>query len=134
VTLLLTNSKAVIILLSVSQSLVSIVGPGCFAAAAELSPTSHSGLGVVSSSLFRGDVSASGISALRLVDARGIVCGGQIRGAKKNGGSGGIGASSSVGTKSLGCLGSGMYTSTWSSGTYSGERRACSNNCQAASS
>ncbi|GKF81707.1 hypothetical protein Tco_0240309, partial [Tanacetum coccineum] len=54
------------------------------------------GLGVVSSSLFRGGVSASGISALRLVDGAGI------------------GASSSAGTKSSGCSGSGMYTGTWS--------------------
>ncbi|GKB40897.1 hypothetical protein Tco_0885839 [Tanacetum coccineum] len=46
--LLLTNSRAVIILLSVSRSLVSIVGPGCLAAAAaELSPISHPGLGVL---------------------------------------------------------------------------------------
>nr|GEZ15452.1 DNA/RNA polymerase superfamily protein [Tanacetum cinerariifolium] len=36
--------------------------------AAELSPTSHPGLGVASSGLFRGGVSASGIPALRLVD------------------------------------------------------------------
>ncbi|GKA59608.1 hypothetical protein Tco_0758921 [Tanacetum coccineum] len=35
------------------------------------SPTSHPGLGVVSSSLFRGGVSASRISALRLVDGAG---------------------------------------------------------------
>ncbi|GKB05339.1 hypothetical protein Tco_0833534, partial [Tanacetum coccineum] len=39
-----------------------------------------------------------------------LVCGGRIRGDKKNGGSGGVGASSSDGTKSLGCSGSGMYT------------------------
>ncbi|GKF80659.1 hypothetical protein Tco_0239261 [Tanacetum coccineum] len=113
--LLLTNSKAVIILLSVSRSLVSIVGTGCLAAAAaELSPISHPGLGVVSSSLFRGDVSASGISALRLVDGagRGIGLRGRIREDKKNSGSGGVGASSSAGTKSSGCSGSGMYTGT----------------------
>ncbi|GKF98620.1 hypothetical protein Tco_0297403, partial [Tanacetum coccineum] len=48
------------------------MGPGCLAvAAAELSPISHPGLGVVSSSLFRGGVSASGISALWLVDGAG---------------------------------------------------------------
>ncbi|GKA21711.1 hypothetical protein Tco_0701700 [Tanacetum coccineum] len=45
-----------------------------------------------------------------------LVCGGRIRRAKKDGGNGGIGASSSAGTKSLGCSGSGMYTGTWSSG------------------
>nr|GFD43009.1 hypothetical protein [Tanacetum cinerariifolium] len=45
-----------------------IVGPGRLAAAAELSPTLHPGLGVASSSLFQGSVSASGIPALRLVD------------------------------------------------------------------
>ncbi|GJR94648.1 hypothetical protein Tco_0266822 [Tanacetum coccineum] len=39
-----------------------------------------------------------------------LVRGGRIRGDKKNGGSGGVGASSSVGTKSSGCSGSGMYT------------------------
>ncbi|GKG44083.1 hypothetical protein Tco_0483176, partial [Tanacetum coccineum] len=70
---------ATIILLSLSRTLVStvstelqstlrvIVGPGCLAeAATELSPTSHLGLGAVSSSLFRGGVSALGISALLL--------------------------------------------------------------------
>ncbi|GJX49638.1 hypothetical protein Tco_0276483 [Tanacetum coccineum] len=36
-----------------------------------ISPTSHPGLGVVSSSLFRGGVLASGISALWLVDGAG---------------------------------------------------------------
>nr|GFD32731.1 hypothetical protein [Tanacetum cinerariifolium] len=36
--------------------------------AAELSPTSHPGLKVASSGLLRGDVSALGILALRLVD------------------------------------------------------------------
>nr|GEZ44375.1 hypothetical protein [Tanacetum cinerariifolium] len=78
---MLTISKAVIILLSVSRNLASIVstklqsilraivGHGCLAAtAAKLFLTSHPGLGAVSSSLFRGDVSASRISALRLVD------------------------------------------------------------------
>ncbi|GKG08014.1 hypothetical protein Tco_0333846, partial [Tanacetum coccineum] len=39
-----------------------------------------------------------------------LVCRGRIRGDKKDGGSGGIGASSSAGTKSSGCSGSGMYT------------------------
>ncbi|GJS44100.1 hypothetical protein Tco_0569143 [Tanacetum coccineum] len=54
------------------STLRAIVGPGCLAAAAaELSPTSHPGLGEVNSSLFRGEVSASGISALRLVDGVG---------------------------------------------------------------
>ncbi|GJS18070.1 hypothetical protein Tco_0412542 [Tanacetum coccineum] len=43
-----------------------------------------------------------------------LVCGGRIRGAKKNGGSRGIGASSLAGTKSSGCSGSEMYTGTWS--------------------
>ncbi|GJS57531.1 hypothetical protein Tco_0652315 [Tanacetum coccineum] len=93
--------------------------------AAELSPISHSGLGVVSSSLFRGGVSASEISAMRLVDGIGY----RIRGAKNEmvgSGGDGVGASSSAGTKSLGCSGSGMYTGTWSAGTYSGERGACS--------
>ncbi|GKG44404.1 hypothetical protein Tco_0485842, partial [Tanacetum coccineum] len=56
-----------------------------------------------------------------------LVCGGRIRGDKKNGGSEGVGASSSAGTKSSGCSGSRMYTRTWSSGTYSGECGACSN-------
>ncbi|GJT23668.1 cytochrome c oxidase subunit 3 [Tanacetum coccineum] len=37
---------------------------------------------------------------------QGLVCGGRIRGDKKNGGSGGVGASSSAGTKSSGCSGS----------------------------
>ncbi|GKC77094.1 hypothetical protein Tco_1127868, partial [Tanacetum coccineum] len=70
------------------------VGPDCLAAAAaELSLTSHSGLGVVSSSLFRG---------LRNISSAAI-CGGRIRGAKKNGGSGGVGASSSASTKSSAC-------------------------------
>ncbi|GKG32691.1 hypothetical protein Tco_0430201, partial [Tanacetum coccineum] len=59
---------------------------------------------------------------------------GRICGDKKNGGSRGVGASSSAGTKSSGCSGSGMHTGTWSSGTYSEERGACSNNCRAASS
>nr|GEX74353.1 reverse transcriptase domain-containing protein [Tanacetum cinerariifolium] len=103
---MLTISKAVILLLSVSQNLVSIVftklqstlraivGPGCLTTVIELSPTSHPGLGAVSSSLFRGGVSALGISAIRLVDGtgRGIVCGGQIHRDKKDGGSGGVGA------------------------------------------
>nr|GFC58769.1 hypothetical protein [Tanacetum cinerariifolium] len=54
------------------STLQAIVGPSCLAAAAtELSLTSHLGLGVVSSSLFRGGVSASGISSLRLVDGTG---------------------------------------------------------------
>ncbi|GKF21315.1 hypothetical protein Tco_0069953, partial [Tanacetum coccineum] len=69
-------------------------------------------------------VSASGISALRLVDGAGsgIVRGGRISEGKKDGGGGGaeatsvmyasIGALSSVGTKFLGCLGLGMYTGT----------------------
>nr|GFA15257.1 hypothetical protein [Tanacetum cinerariifolium] len=99
---MLTISKAVIILLSVSQNLVSIVstklrltlraivGRVYLAAAAELSSTLHPGLGAVSSSLFGGGVSALGISALRLVDGTGRVCGGQIRGGKKDGGSGGV--------------------------------------------
>ncbi|GJT01569.1 hypothetical protein Tco_0822738 [Tanacetum coccineum] len=39
-----------------------------------------------------------------------LVRGGQIHGDKKNGGSGGVGASSSAGTKSSRCSGSGMYT------------------------
>ncbi|GJR66260.1 hypothetical protein Tco_0012325 [Tanacetum coccineum] len=46
---------------------------------------------------------------------------GRIREDKKNGGSGGVGASSSAATKSSVCSGSGMYTGTWFSGTYSGE-------------
>ncbi|GKC10950.1 hypothetical protein Tco_1007732 [Tanacetum coccineum] len=39
-----------------------------------------------------------------------LVRGGQICGDKKNGGSGGVGASSSAGPKSSGCSGPGMYT------------------------
>ncbi|GJX50593.1 hypothetical protein Tco_0277438 [Tanacetum coccineum] len=66
----------------------AIVGPGCLAAAvAELSNLTT-----------------------RSRSSRGIVCGGRIRGDKKNGGSGGVGASSSAGTKSSGCSGSGMDT------------------------
>ncbi|GKD55487.1 hypothetical protein Tco_1288874 [Tanacetum coccineum] len=82
------------------STLWAIGGPGCLAtAAAELFPTSQLGLGVVSSSLFRGGVSALGISALRLVDgaSRGIVALGASSSAgtnprrdKKNGGSGGV--------------------------------------------
>ncbi|GKG63363.1 hypothetical protein Tco_0640858, partial [Tanacetum coccineum] len=56
------------------STLWAIVGPGCLAAAAAAakhSPTLHPCLGVVSSSLFRGGVLASGISALRLVDCAG---------------------------------------------------------------
>ncbi|GKB42105.1 hypothetical protein Tco_0887047, partial [Tanacetum coccineum] len=116
---------APIILLLVSQTLVStvstelqsilraIVGHGCLAAAtSELSPTSHPGIGAVSSSIFQGGVLASGILALRLVDGAGsgIVRRGRISGGKKDGGGGGakaisvmyasIGASSSAGTLS----------------------------------
>ncbi|GJU08217.1 hypothetical protein Tco_0273638 [Tanacetum coccineum] len=90
---MLTISKAVIILSSISNTLVSIVStrlgstrkgpivgpPGCLAAAAaNLHTFTPRGWGVVSSNLFRGGVSASGISALRLVDGagRGIGCSG----------------------------------------------------------
>nr|GEY30818.1 zinc finger, CCHC-type [Tanacetum cinerariifolium] len=66
-------------------------------AAAELSPTSYPGLGAVSSSLFRGGVSALGISAMRLVDGTGRVYGGQICGDKKGGGSEGVGAEATSG-------------------------------------
>nr|GEX77458.1 putative reverse transcriptase domain-containing protein [Tanacetum cinerariifolium] len=74
------------------STLRAIVGHGCLAAAAatELSPTSHLGLGAVSSSLFRGGVSALGISTLWLVDGTGRVCGGRIRRDKKDGSSGGV--------------------------------------------
>nr|GFA51365.1 hypothetical protein [Tanacetum cinerariifolium] len=48
--------------------IVMSLGHGRLAAAAELSLTSHPGLGVASSGLFRGGVSASRIPALRLVD------------------------------------------------------------------
>ncbi|GJX23140.1 hypothetical protein Tco_0227585 [Tanacetum coccineum] len=46
-----------------------------------------------------------------------------------------IGASSSAGTKSSGCSGSGMYTGTltstpWNQVTYSGKRGACFSNCR----
>ncbi|GJS59195.1 hypothetical protein Tco_0653979 [Tanacetum coccineum] len=61
------------------------------------SPNSKLGLGRVSSSLFQGGVSASGISALRLVDGAALIWamdalvrGGQIHGDKKNGSSGGV--------------------------------------------
>ncbi|GKD08871.1 hypothetical protein Tco_1188556 [Tanacetum coccineum] len=66
-------------------------------------------------------MSASGISALRLVDGAGSGIGVEYMEIKKNGGSRGVGASSSAGTKSSGCSGSGIYTGTWSSGTYSGD-------------
>ncbi|GJU77221.1 hypothetical protein Tco_1274291 [Tanacetum coccineum] len=111
-----------------SPSCEHLPDPGCLAAAAaELSPTSTLGVGAVSSSLFRGFVSASGMSALRLVDGAGsgIVCRSWISvGRRDGGGSGGvgaeatsvmygsIGASSSAGTKSSGCSGLGMYTRT----------------------
>nr|GFB93741.1 hypothetical protein [Tanacetum cinerariifolium] len=56
------------------STLRAIVGPGYLtAAAAELSRTSHPGLGVLSNSLFRGDVSASEILAPWLVDGTGRV-------------------------------------------------------------
>ncbi|GKC14100.1 hypothetical protein Tco_1010882, partial [Tanacetum coccineum] len=81
-------------------------GPGCLAAAAaELSPNSHPGLGV-----------ADAISLISTSSTLGLR--GRIRGDKKNGGSRGVGASSSAGTKSSGCSGFGMYTGTWSAGTY----------------
>ncbi|GKF47188.1 hypothetical protein Tco_0136990, partial [Tanacetum coccineum] len=66
------------------------VGPGYLAAVAELSPTSQLGLGVVTM--------VDGTAALICLMAT-IVCGGRIHGDKKNGGSGGVGASSSAGTK-----------------------------------
>ncbi|GKG12630.1 hypothetical protein Tco_0346867, partial [Tanacetum coccineum] len=45
------------------------VGPGCLATpAAELSPTSSQGAGVVKQALFRGGISALGISVLWEVD------------------------------------------------------------------
>ncbi|GJT36734.1 retrovirus-related pol polyprotein from transposon TNT 1-94 [Tanacetum coccineum] len=95
------------------STLRAIVGPGCIAAA-ELSPTSHLGLGVVSSSLFRGGVSASGISALRLVDGVGSGIGNNGRVPDRSSGwscsshlsHGCSSASSLAGTKSLGCSGS----------------------------
>ncbi|GJV06317.1 hypothetical protein Tco_1343973 [Tanacetum coccineum] len=71
-TLLLTNSKAVIILLSVSRSLVSIVGPGCLAAAAaELSPTSHP-VGVADATSLISTSSALGLRG-RIVRAENVV-------------------------------------------------------------
>ncbi|GJQ98760.1 hypothetical protein Tco_0521745 [Tanacetum coccineum] len=84
VTTSVTNSlMAVINLLPVSRVWSLYIVPAAPAAAAELSnslpPTSHPGLGVVSSNLFRGGVSASGISALRLVNGAG-------RGIGNNGG------------------------------------------------
>ncbi|GJV91761.1 hypothetical protein Tco_1539574 [Tanacetum coccineum] len=94
----------------------------------------------VSSSLFQGGVSALGISAMRVVDGvgSGIVRGGRIRGDKKNGGSGGAGASSSAGTKyqmpGSECTLVNDLQPQWDQDTYSGERGACSNNCRAASS
>nr|GFD35087.1 hypothetical protein [Tanacetum cinerariifolium] len=80
--------------------------------AVKLSPTSHLGLGVASSGLFRGGVSASGIPALRLVDgvdraSSALGLRGRIRGDKNPGG-----ASSSAGTKSPGCSNSGTNTGT----------------------
>nr|GEZ23990.1 hypothetical protein [Tanacetum cinerariifolium] len=50
------------------DSNVVTVGPGRLAAPAELSPSSHPGLGVASSGLFRGGVLALGILALWPVD------------------------------------------------------------------
>nr|GEW46631.1 hypothetical protein [Tanacetum cinerariifolium] len=95
------------------------VGPDHLAAAVELSPTSHPGLGVSSSGLFRGGVSASRIPALRLVDGvdralSALGLRGQIRGDKNPGGRRYVCASSSAGTKSSGCSNSGTNTD-WTS-------------------
>ncbi|GJT49558.1 putative reverse transcriptase domain-containing protein [Tanacetum coccineum] len=60
-----------------SQVSIAGVGPGCLAApAAELSPISYPGAGVVRQALFRGGISASGISSWGIVGA--VVLSGEL--------------------------------------------------------
>ncbi|GJZ45225.1 hypothetical protein Tco_0592821 [Tanacetum coccineum] len=99
------------------------------AASRTLLPTSHLWLeGSVSTVIVSSEARCCQPSGISARDCRIATCSvslkldvlldyrGRIRGDKKNGGNGGIGASSSAGTKSSGCSGSGMYTGTWSSG------------------
>ncbi|GKA82876.1 hypothetical protein Tco_0789624 [Tanacetum coccineum] len=87
------------------------IDPGCLAAAAtELSLTTSLGVGVVSSHLFQGGMSASGMSALRIVDG----AGNGIGKGRKNGGNGDdIGGSGDGGKCTGGLVGGG---SIWESG------------------